>query len=204
MPVAVRASASTALNNIQFAEQGATPTTPASGFSRLYFDSTGSLKWVNDAGTINASLTVQDLSVAKTNTDDVDISIAGSAETLRTLQYFTGTSLRWKVETQDTAESGANAGSDFQIASFSDAGAFIGFGLKIRRSDLNFEVDGPFDHDGSTFGVYGATPTARGALAAPTGTITRTTFDTATVTTAQLAQRVYAMINDFRAMGFFS
>jgi len=54
------------------------------------------------------------------------------------------------------------------------------------------------------FGVFGATPVARGALAAPTGSITRTTFDTTTVTTAQLAERVYAIINDLRAFGFFS
>jgi len=53
-------------------------------------------------------------------------------------------------------------------------------------------------------GFFAATPVARGALAAPTGTITRTTFATSTVTLPQLAERVYAMINDLRAYGLFS
>ncbi len=39
----------------------------------------------------------------------------------------------------------------------------------------------------------------------PTGTLTRTTFDTATVTTTQLAERVAALINDLRQVnGFLS
>lgn len=37
--------------------------------------------------------------------------------------------------------------------------------------------------------------------AAPTGTASRATFDTATVTTAQLAQRVKALIDDLTAQG---
>lgn len=40
-----------------------------------------------------------------------------------------------------------------------------------------------------------------GAWALPTGTFTRATFDTATVTTAQLAQRVAALEQDLRAVG---
>jgi hypothetical protein len=38
----------------------------------------------------------------------------------------------------------------------------------------------------------------------PTGTETRTTFDTTTVTTEQLAQRVFALIEDLRARGLLS
>lgn len=53
-------------------------------------------------------------------------------------------------------------------------------------------------------GFFGTAPAARAALAAPTGTVTRTTFDTSTVTTAELAERVAAMITDLRAFGLFS
>lgn len=56
----------------------------------------------------------------------------------------------------------------------------------------------------ATFGLFGATAVARGALAAPTGTATRTTFATGSVTLPQLAERVKAMIDDLRAFGFFS
>ena len=52
-------------------------------------------------------------------------------------------------------------------------------------------------------GFNGAAAVARPTYAAPTGTATRTTFDTATVTTAQLAERVKAMIDDVRVYGLF-
>ena len=61
-----------------------------------------------------------------------------------------------------------------------------------------------FKYNTTGIGFFGATPVARGALAAPSGTITRTTFDTATVTLPELAQRVYALINDWRAYGLGS
>jgi hypothetical protein len=50
-------------------------------------------------------------------------------------------------------------------------------------------------------GFMGATPVTRTSLAAATGTATRTTFDTTTVTTQQLAERVKALIDDLRAYG---
>jgi hypothetical protein len=50
-------------------------------------------------------------------------------------------------------------------------------------------------------GFLGAAAVARPSMAAATGTATRTTFDTATVTTAQLAERVKALIDDLRAFG---
>jgi len=52
-------------------------------------------------------------------------------------------------------------------------------------------------------GFNNAAAVARPTYAAPTGTATRTTFDTATVTTAQLAERVKAMIDDLRVYGLF-
>jgi hypothetical protein len=42
------------------------------------------------------------------------------------------------------------------------------------------------------------------AWAAPTGTSSRATFDTAGVTTAQLAQRVKALIDDLTKLGILS
>lgn len=39
------------------------------------------------------------------------------------------------------------------------------------------------------------------SVATPTGTATRTTFDTTTVTAAQLAERVFALIQDLRTAG---
>lgn len=50
-------------------------------------------------------------------------------------------------------------------------------------------------------GFLGAAAVARPLMAAASGSATRTTFDTTTVTTAQLAERVKALIDDLRAFG---
>ncbi len=50
-------------------------------------------------------------------------------------------------------------------------------------------------------GFLGASAVARTSLAAASGTATRTTYDTATVTLPQLAERVKAIIDDLRSYG---
>ncbi len=63
------------------------------------------------------------------------IGIRGAAGTLRSLAYYTGaTSLRWNLFAGSGAEVGANAGSDFGLASYDDAGALIGFVCVITRA----------------------------------------------------------------------
>lgn len=52
--------------------------------------------------------------------------------------------------------------------------------------------------------MFGGSPVARPTYGAPTGTATRTTFDTTTVTLAQLAERVKAMIDDNRSRGDYA
>jgi hypothetical protein len=58
-----------------------------------------------------------------------------------------------------------------------------------------------FSANATGIGFFAATPVARPSLAAASGTATRTTFDTATVTTQQLAERVKALIDDWRGYG---
>lgn len=54
-------------------------------------------------------------------------------------------------------------------------------------------------------GLYGATPVAQSTgWGSPSGTATKTTFNTATVTTAQLAERVKALIDYFKLLGLIS
>lgn len=52
--------------------------------------------------------------------------------------------------------------------------------------------------------MFGGTPVTRPTYGAPTGTATRTTFDTSTVTLVQLAERVKAMIDDNRSRGDYA
>ena len=61
--------------------------------------------------------------------------VRGAAGFVRGLNYFTGSSIRWNIRCDSTAESGANAGSDLSIFRFSDAGGGLGAMVTLRRSD---------------------------------------------------------------------
>jgi hypothetical protein len=52
-------------------------------------------------------------------------------------------------------------------------------------------------------GFFAATPVARPVYITPTGTASRATFDTTTVTTQELAERVKAIVDDFKLYGLF-
>jgi hypothetical protein len=61
--------------------------------------------------------------------------INGGASQLREVQFRTNSSDRWHLRTDSSAESGANAGSNFGLDRFSDAGVNLGTAFYIRRSD---------------------------------------------------------------------
>jgi hypothetical protein len=65
------------------------------------------------------------------------------------------------------------------------------------------EVDGAFDHDGSTFGVFGVTPASRVAAYTVTNAITDRSFDADNTTVAELADVVATIIDDLKTYGFF-
>lgn len=60
--------------------------------------------------------------------------IRGDAGQVRDIRFMTGTVLRWLMRINATAESGSNAGSDFQLFSYDDAGVSLGTVLTITRS----------------------------------------------------------------------
>jgi hypothetical protein len=136
--------------------------------------------------------------------------VNGAAGTARQLLFKSTAVTRWAMEVNNVAEGGANAGSNLIFAAYTDAGALTGTALELNRANrtvktfAELNVVGDLNHDGTNIGVFGVTPAPRGALAVPTGSIQRTTYATSTVTLAQLAGVVMAMITDFRSMGFFS
>ncbi|HEY1878437.1 MAG TPA: hypothetical protein VGG68_00745 [Caulobacteraceae bacterium] len=71
--------------------------------------------------------------------------INGGAASNRGLWYQSSGVARWLVDVTNTAESGSNAGSDFAIYNYSDAGAYISTPLSITRSTglttLNFGLN---------------------------------------------------------------
>lgn len=97
------------------------------------------------------------------------------------------------------------SGPNFQVLG-DDANAdfsLIGRGTgSIRLRDGT--ATNKFAINSTGIGFFNATPVARGAQAALTGTIQRGTFDTSTVTLPQLAGVVMAIVNDWRAYGLAS
>lgn len=82
-------------------------------------------------------------------------------------------------------------GTTFQIAAAADNYSSSSAGITIGRTG----------NSADKIGFLGAAAVARPSLAAATGTATRTTYDTATVTLSQLAERVKAIIDDLRGYG---
>lgn len=65
-------------------------------------------------------------------------SVNNSAGTNRSFQWLTGGSPRWVARANATSETGSsNAGSDFEIRRYSDAGADLGLAMAINRANGN-------------------------------------------------------------------
>ena len=62
------------------------------------------------------------------------IRIAGGAGENRTLDFVTGSQSRWWFLTNNTAESGSNVGSDFELHARQDGGSYLSTPLTIVRS----------------------------------------------------------------------
>ena len=68
--------------------------------------------------------------------------IDGAAGTDRAMYARTGTSLRWAWGVGGGAESGSNAGSNFYITRFSDAGGFLADAITVNRATGVVNIDG--------------------------------------------------------------
>lgn len=75
-----------------------------------------------------------------TKTFQKDILRSGNSGVFRSITYQTNGVARFSFYLDDAAESGANAGSDFGIARYSDTGAFLSEPFFIKRStgDVSF------------------------------------------------------------------
>ncbi len=62
------------------------------------------------------------------------LNVRGAVGTFRILQFQTDSVNRWQLVCGTQAESGANAGSDFNMQASNDAGAFLGGVFSVKRS----------------------------------------------------------------------
>lgn len=87
-----------------------------------------------------------------TFTGDVVVSKSSPALSLRTassgqpaqIEWRTGSSMRWYLRKNSLAESGANAGSNFEIARYDDSGTLIDAPLLIIRSSAETRMTGVY------------------------------------------------------------
>lgn len=60
--------------------------------------------------------------------------IKGDAGFARDIGFYTGNALRWTLRTTSGAEGGSNAGSDFQLVNYNDAGTALSAAISIVRA----------------------------------------------------------------------
>lgn len=73
---------------------------------------------------------------------NAEMVLASAAATSRIVRFRTGSSMRWGFLTNNTAESGSNAGSNFQINRYDDSGNYLGATLQLIRSTGEVRVEG--------------------------------------------------------------
>jgi len=172
-------------------------------------------------GTFTGAVSVPTPLTVGTGTGLAQILFDGGAGNVRDLVFFSGGVQRWLVRATAEAETGSNAGSNLAIGANADDGSSLGNAFAIIRATRYvgiltrlgvgnvapaYSIDSSGDINARTGQVYRVNGTQvvaarRTGWTAATGTATRTTFATSTVTTAQLAERVKALIDDLLAHG---
>jgi hypothetical protein len=87
---------------------------------------------LNAANTFSATQTIS----------NGDLTLTRAAGTNRQVLYTSVGVLRWALAATDAAETGSNAGSDFVVARFNDAGSFLDWPIAINRANgvVNFAL----------------------------------------------------------------
>lgn len=123
------------------------------GMLWLYYDDGTSLQWIQMNGGSDGS---EGGGISQPEADSLYVKLAGDTMTgpltstgfnsvngnIRNLYGRNGAQARWSIKLGDAApESTANAGSDFALSRYDDAGVAIGDVLKIARADGHMVLD---------------------------------------------------------------
>lgn len=117
-------------------------------------------------------------------------TINAAAGTYRTLHFYTAGSPRWDLSTDNVAEAGSNAGTNFVLNCFSDTGAYVATPMTVTRSTGNVALPLVTITGGTINGTtVGATVPATGAFSTlgVTGHILRSSITGLTATGTTLA-----------------
>lgn len=145
----------------------------------VYETASGQAFTVTDAGVVSALTSVRSKA----------LFINDLAGTLRDLSFQTNGSTRWVVRGSNTAETGSNAGTNFDIIRRDDTGAFLGTPLSITRSTGVITLSHPLSIGATQVISYRDTGWASWTGASNKNAV----LDTGTATVGQVAQRVAAI-----------
>lgn len=118
----------------------------------------GVAKNINSGGAIAAAGNIAGQVITSNNGNIVATNAAGN---VRGLTIYTGVNPRWQVITDGGAESGSNAGSDFSLARFNDAGTFIDNPIFSSRSTGAVRIKGAVGIAALPAGFVGETLTGQ-------------------------------------------
>lgn len=110
----------------------------------------GTVPLLNAANTWSA---VQSFSASPTAS--ADYVRGGAAGTNRGIQYFTASTLRWYEFVDSVSEGGSNAGSNYNLSRYSDAGSFLDTPFSILRSSGAVTIKGSQTNDSAAAGFVG-------------------------------------------------
>ena len=89
---------------------------------------------LSGANTWGNTQTVNGYLVLSAGASPLGMNISTNSGNARSVLFQTASSPRWQIETNGSAESGGNAGSDFQIDRFSDGGSYLDTPIAINRA----------------------------------------------------------------------
>jgi hypothetical protein len=126
-------------------------------------DGTGTGTITTNGGVGNFDITVTPPGVGRVMISGNNLIVWGISSTVgiyagagqaRAVDFRTGNVPRWMLTVDSVAEGGANAGSNFNVGRYSDAGAFVANALAINRATGNVTI-------AQSFGVNGSAPPAK-------------------------------------------
>lgn len=124
-------------NAITFNGNAASDVSMGNEFARMFASGNWVFGGVTDNGfkleVVGTTRLAGDTTIG-TSTATANLSIRGPVGSQRTLTFRTAGGGRWSIQANNIPEGGSNAGSDFVMTRFDDAGAFVSNVLYVKRS----------------------------------------------------------------------
>lgn len=134
---------------------------------------------VDDSGQVTSDLTISKANAAvrmNASSGAADFYLDTTSGNAASLRFRTGTSLRWIVSKDSSAESSTATGSDLYVSGYNNSGSLIGSYLQVQRSTGRFTIYNTGAGAGLRLGsggpeIMSGTGSPEGVVTAPVGSI---------------------------------